>query len=323
MGRSRRGPWLRRIMLYWCVLTLGPIGVAASLSMGRAALNSASSPSAMTAPETQPRTSTIVTVGVKTAPGTLLTVANIISGFVISWTMILLMYKVIPDTRVHWRPAAISSFFAALAWEIGKWGFGLYVSYTAKNSVYGSLALLPLFMFWIYITWSVVLIGLELAYVQQYWPLLKRQYLFIRAARRGHGASGVVGMGAGLSDLRWVLSLGILLYQRFKAGKAIHIDQAAEELMLPNDVTAQLLISLERAGIVHPTAANSYTLARPPETISAQDLLTAARGMCQAPPDLAREAAHVATYPKSKTMQQLEELEGEWARRHTLKDLAE
>jgi DNA-binding IscR family transcriptional regulator len=339
-------------MLYWCVLTLGPIGVATSLTLGHQAFTALqastaevlpssstqpsssapsaadSAPRATAAASTQagaapPATDTATSAPAASAPhssrrqknsaGWALSLANIIFGFVVSWILILLMYRLIPDTRVRWRPAAIGSFLAALSWEIGKWGFGFYVATAAKNSAYGSLALLPLFMFWIYITWSVVLIGLEITYVQQYWPLLKRQYLFIRAARRGSAGSSLVGTGVGLSDLRWVLSLGILLYQRFKLGKPIHIDQAAEELMLPNDITAQLLISLERAGIVHPTATSSYTLARPPDTITAHDLLNAARAMCQAPPDLAKEAAHVPTYPKSKSMQRLEELESEWA----------
>jgi membrane protein len=185
------------------------------------------------------------------------------------------------------------------------------VQIVAKNSVYGSLALLPLFMFWLYITWCVALLGLKLSYVLQYWPLLKKRFFFTRG-----------GYSNGMSDLRWVLSLGVVLHNRFKTGKSTHIDEAAELLMLPNDITGELMLSLEKAKLVHATSRGAYSLARPAETITAYDLLTAARLMCQVPPDLANESSHVKTYPNSPALGELERIEAEWAKRHTLVDLA-
>src|SRR6185295_188734 len=114
-------------------------------------------------------------------------------------------------------PAALGSFIAALMWELGKWGFGLYVQHSLKNNWYGSLALLPLFMFWIYLTWSVVLIGLEITFIQQYWSLLKRRFFFTRAG----------STAAHLSDLHWIFSLAILIYKQFKAGKTTQVHEAA------------------------------------------------------------------------------------------------
>jgi membrane protein len=196
------------------------------------------------------------------------------------------------------------AFFAALSWEIGKWAFGIYVQMVAKNSVYGSLALLPLFMFWIYITWCLTLVGLKIAYVLQYWPLLKRQFFFTRAGRT-----------TGMSDLRWVLSLGILLHARFRQGKETQVTEAAELLMLPNDVAGELMMALEKAGLIHATKRSGYTLARPPESITAHDLLTAARVMCQVPPDLANECHTPAHSP---ALRELERIETDWAKGHTL-----
>jgi membrane protein len=238
--------------------------------------------------------------------------ANIVTAFLVSWFLILLMYRLIPDTRVHWRPAMVGSFFAALAWEIGKWAFGIYVQVVAKNSIYGSLALLPLLMFWIYITWCVALLGIKVSYIQQYWPLLKRRFLLTGRGR-----------GAGLSDLRWVLALGILLQNSFKSGKVTQVDEASELLMLPNEVTLELMMALEAGGLVHATTRGGYSLARPPESITAFDLLAAARAIFQVPPDLANEAPHVHTYPNSPALIQFEQLESDWARSHTLAQLAD
>jgi len=296
-GSAKARSWPRRISLYWCVLTLGPIGVALSLTLGRSAYTAAS---------------------MQVGTGWLMSAVNVITGFVISWALILFMYRLIPDTRVKWHAAAVGSFLAAAAWEIGKWGFGLYVATAAKNSWYGSLALLPLFMMWIYITWSVVLIGLEITYVLQYWPLLKRRYLFIRASRRNEAGGG---HEEGLSDLRWVLALGVLLERRFKEGRTVHVDEAAETLMVPNEVARELLETLERAGLVHITGNRGYALARPPETITAYDLLAAARAACHVPAELAREAPEDRRYPESAALKEYEKLETEWAKGKTLVEL--
>jgi membrane protein len=254
-GSVKPRTWPRRIMLYWCVLTLGPIGVAASIVFGRAAFSTA-------------------TAGLGQYAW-LLSTANLITSFSVSWLLLLLLFRVVPDTYVNWRPAIIGSFLTALSWEIGKWAFSLYVQHAVKNSWYGSMALLPLFMFWIYITWSVVLMGLEVTYIQQYWPLLKRRFFFTR----GGGASVV-------SDLHWVLSLGVLLYKNFAAGKITEAHEAAETLMLPNETTTMLLDGLQKAGLLHEVHDCGYVLARPPELISAYDLLAAARTLCQPPPEL-------------------------------------
>lgn len=297
-GSVKSRSWPRRLMLYWCVLTFGPIGVAGSIVLGQTAremVQSATSLSSIT---------------------WLLSYITALSGFFVSWLVIFLLYVIVPDTKIRWRAAALGAFLAAVAWEIGKWGFGMYVQHAAKNSWYGSLALVPLFMFWIYITWCVILMGLEFTYLQQYWPLLKRQFFFSRC-------SSARGGGGGLSDLRWVLSLGALIYNQFKQGKLTEVDHAAELLLLPNDVAARLLDGLATAGIVHEIKEGAYALARPPESVTAHDLLTAARALCQVPPELAKELPHLRPYPTSTAVNELESLETAWAKSHTLPTLAQ
>ncbi len=294
-GSVKARTWLRRLTLYWCVLTLGPLGVAASITLGNSAYH-------------------VATTGAGISGSSwVISTMQMVSAFAVSWLVILLLYKLIPDTHVKWRPAIIGAFVAAISWEIGKWAFGMYVQRAVRNSWYGSLALLPLFMFWIYITWSVVLIGLELTYVQQYWPMLKRRFFFLRAG--GAGTTMV-------SDLRWVLSLGAYLYRQFKLGKMTEVHEAAEALMLPNDIVEVLLEGLECSGLVHEVRPGAYALARPPESITAHDLLVAARGLCQVPPELMKEASHATTYRVSEAVKSLEELENSWAKVHALPALA-
>ena len=235
---------------------------------------------------------------------------DILASFLFSWLLVFLLYKLIPDTRVNWKSALLGSFIAAVLWEGGKWGFGIYIRRALAHSWYGSLALIPLFMLWIYLTWCAILLGLQSAYLHQFFPLLRRRFFFSRL-----GASMI-------TDVHWVLSLGILLYQRFTQGKGLHPHEAAELLMLPNETAAHLLEGLQIAGIVHTTKSDTYALARPPESITAHDLLLAARALTHAPPELTKTTPAAKTYPLSPALKELEELESNWAKNRTLVDLA-
>ena len=290
-GACKPRSWPRRIMLYWCVLTLGPIGVAASLAFGRSAYATAAS----------------IAGG---WGGWMLLPFDILASFFFSWLLVFLLYKLIPDTRVNWKSALLGSFIAAVLWEAGKWGFGIYVRRALAHSWYGSLALIPLFMLWIYLTWCAILLGLQSAYLHQFFPLLRRRFFFSRL-----GASMI-------SDVHWVLSLGILLYQRFTEGKGLHPHDAAELLMLPNETAGQLLEGLQIAGIVHTTKSDTYALARPPETITAHDLLLAARALCHAPPELSKDTPAAQTDPRAPALKERAERESNWAKNRTLVDLA-
>jgi len=49
---------------------------------------------------------------------------------------------------------------AALGFEVAKYGFQLYVtSLSNYRTIYGSLAVVPLFLLWVYVSWYVVLVG--------------------------------------------------------------------------------------------------------------------------------------------------------------------
>ena len=76
-----------------------------------------------------------------------------------------LIYVMIPNQRVPWRPAFIGGILAASLFEIAKRGFALYVTHSdAYTTIYGALATIPLFLVWIYVSWLVILLGAEVTY---------------------------------------------------------------------------------------------------------------------------------------------------------------
>ena len=71
-----------------------------------------------------------------------------------------LVYKVLPFTLVAWRDAVLGALFAALVFELMKYGFGFFVTEVPfYKTVYGAFAILPLVLIWIYVTWWVTLAG--------------------------------------------------------------------------------------------------------------------------------------------------------------------
>jgi len=70
------------------------------------------------------------------------------------------LYLILPVPRVPLRAALWGGVFAALAFEAGKRGFMLYATHApVYRHVYGALAVVPLFLIWIYLSWLIVLVG--------------------------------------------------------------------------------------------------------------------------------------------------------------------
>ena len=144
--RTQRS-WPAKFVVYWAVLTLGPLLLAVSIAV----------------------TSFLVSLPV---------VSNIngaIEG-VRSWTWSLmpflstlvalaLLYVLVPNRRIRLRHGLGGAVVAALLFELAKHGFTLYVSNVQTYAtIYGALAVIPLFLVWIYVSWAVVLLGAELSY---------------------------------------------------------------------------------------------------------------------------------------------------------------
>ena len=82
-----------------------------------------------------------------------------------------LLYLIAPHRRVPWRYALVGGVVAAILFELAKELFATYVRYApAYNLVYGTFALVPIFLIWVYLSWLVVLFGAELTASLEFWP---------------------------------------------------------------------------------------------------------------------------------------------------------
>ncbi len=89
-----------------------------------------------------------------------------------------LIYKIVPHTKVEWRSAFVAGITAGAVFQIFHWVFTFIISkMTSYNAIYGSFAALPLFLFWIRYSWQILLTGNELAYAHQNLHLLQEERL--------------------------------------------------------------------------------------------------------------------------------------------------
>jgi membrane protein len=78
--------------------------------------------------------------------------------------MFFLIYKIIPNKKIHFKTALQASFFTSLLWETAKQIFAWYVLHIGRFSmIYGSLTTLAIFFLWIYYSSAVVILGGEIA----------------------------------------------------------------------------------------------------------------------------------------------------------------
>ena len=85
--------------------------------------------------------------------------------FFLTVCMFFLIYKIIPNKRVHFQSALQAAFFTGLLWELAKHLFTWYVVHLAEYSIfYGSLSTLVIFILWVYYSSMILVVGAELAY---------------------------------------------------------------------------------------------------------------------------------------------------------------
>ena len=88
--------------------------------------------------------------------------------YVLIWILFSVIYILMPNTKVNLKAGIVSGIIAGTIFQIVQWAYISFQVGTAKyNAIYGSFAALPLFLFWVQISWWVVLLGAELSFAIQ------------------------------------------------------------------------------------------------------------------------------------------------------------
>ncbi len=251
-------PWVRRLMLYWTMLTLGTLLLAATFLVGDALAD------------------WILSISGDNGRGGAIgaTLAGFGVSVLISTILLLTAYLTIPNTKIKIRPALAGAFMAAIMWELGKSGFTMYLkSATGYTKFYGSLAILPLFMLWVYVTWVIVLLGMQATHALQNFTRLVNTGL---AALSGESEQS----RPVLLDPLILIAAGSFIGRRFSKGKSTTADQLAEGLDIDSSLASSLLGAMQHAGLLNliaqgEDADDAFTLSRPSDQIKLVELLDA------------------------------------------------
>lgn len=75
------------------------------------------------------------------------------------------LYWFIPRCQVRFKHALVAGIVVGIIFEILRLTFGVIVdNFTSYKAVYGAFAILPLFLLWIYISWNIILLGVQISY---------------------------------------------------------------------------------------------------------------------------------------------------------------
>lgn len=233
---QRQRPLLQQVLMYWTVLTLGPVLIGGSLSM------------------------TYFAVGASLGWLKLGFVADLVLRvlpFVFTCVALTLLYAVVPYRSVKPRDALIGGVVAGIAFEVAKRGFAVYLArFPTYTLIYGAFATIPIFLVWLYLSWLVVLGGATLT-------AMLPAYRF---------AEGKPLPGRDFMDAAAVLSV---LARAQDRGGAVRLAQISSELRLMPHRCEAALERAARLGWTARTVRDSWVLARDADSIRIADLYRA------------------------------------------------
>jgi len=245
-GRS----WVRRLTIYWTVLTLGPGAIVVAMYAGN----------------------WLDAFFTDKGGGwwSIFRAAPAIWNYMALWGVTFALYKLIPNTNVTYKPALFGALLAAVLLEAGKRTLGAYFANAVSfGQLYGSLGLIPVFMFWVYVMWLIVLFGLEVSAALQ--MLGGRRLEEIQASQR-----------TGMLDPASVLLVMEVVARHFESAHPTTARQVTDELYIAESTVLVMFEELVDAGILHRVDRDegSVALARPPAQITADELIEIGYRMC-------------------------------------------
>ncbi len=212
-------------MRYWTIISLGPIllGSAFVISSAVASLNILSNNFAGYEVDGE-----FIFWGISFA-------LTILGFFILNWT--------IPNRSVPIKAALIAGTFSAVVFELLKNLFGFIMSnFTSYEIVYGAFAAVPIFLLWIFLSWNIVLLGVEISYA-------------LTAFNTGKEPKR--------HPIIMFLDLLELFYHKQQRGESVSDEEAL--VVLGRDEIGRwptYVLMLEKQNLVKRTDDNEYVLAR-------------------------------------------------------------
>ena len=237
--RNRRNP-VARFLVYWAILTMGPLLVGVGMFS----------------------TSYILSLPA---------ISDVDSGLglkerFLSWLPFLttsiaftILYILIPNCFVLRRHAMVGGVTAALLFELAKYGFGIYVRDIANfETIYGTLAIVPIFLIWIYTSWVVLILGAHITFC-------------LSAFKFSSEKRGMKDHVWSFSDVYQVIYLLWIAQKEGKSMSSYEIRRGG--VKAPQYQINEIMGHLQNASWVQSTGSGHWMLSRDMDEVSAMDFV--------------------------------------------------
>jgi len=217
---TRTRPLLKRLVVYWAVLTLAPLLVGASLSL----------------------TSWLVGLSMGYARHIPVFGVGVLKVLPLIFTTLAfaMLFRLVPNRHVPHSHALIGALVAAIVFEAMNRIFGYYISsFPTYKLVYGAFASVPIFLMWIYLSWLAILLGAIIAASLSYWRAPDEKHLL--PATQLLNALRVLQIMAGGLRQGKILSL-------VEASKSLHLGYDALEMILEKLASVDMVRKIEGQG---------------------------------------------------------------------------
>lgn len=226
----------QRVLVYWTLLTVGPVLIGASLSL----------------------TSWLVSLSlglVSDIPGAGIALLKTMP-VVLAALALALLYLTMPNRRIAIGDALLGGVLAGLAFEAMKRGFAFYITqFPTYKLVYGAFASVPIFLLWIYLSWLVVLFGAVVVAVLPEWRTRATQ------ARRVPGG-----------DFYEALQILKILWHAQQTGEVVSLQQLHGAVRAPIERIEAILDMMLSVSWASRTLPLGWVLNRDPDTIRVEDV---------------------------------------------------
>lgn len=254
-GVHQLRPWITRMMIYWVVLSLGPLALGGSVyATSRLAAQ------------------TVGMIGQQAGEGFSILMATLMPVCLLGLLFAFLYFSV-PNARVRISHALIGGLAAGAGFVFMQQAFAHFVAkFPTYTLIYGTFAVLPIFLVWLYLSWLVVLLG---ALITAALPsFFERRAIAPKVP--GQEVWCAINMLCALASVR------------ASTGGAVSFDALYAQAGASRDATGAILEDMRSYGWVARTDEQGWVLAIAPEALRLREIIAR----------FALDAAHCQTLPR-------------------------
>jgi membrane protein len=187
--------------------------------------------------------------------------------FVFVLIVFTIIYIIIPNTRVNIKSAVVGGVCAGVAWHATSWVFHAAVASSTKYAaIYSSLAVLIIFMIWLYLNWLIVLIGAQITFCHQ-----NLRFLTLKKE--------VFNLSTKLKEKLSMIIMYLVGYNYYYDLKRWDLDSLTERLRLPYEPIEDAVNELADNKLIIETGDDppSFVPSRALENITLKEIVDATR----------------------------------------------